>query len=185
MFFRVRQHRIPLVEHPEAWVRILFISNVGSADSERIERIAIEASAQNADIALFGGGYVRGASGAVTGLEPFASIRARLGKYFVLGGSDYLDDPASVRSFLRTLGIRDLTNTSCSIAKHGRVLELSGVDDAVRGIPTFPVEIQQPLFPRLVFSHCEIPLGARPTELLITHTFKKNRSSIFVVELGI
>ncbi|MCR4279093.1 MAG: hypothetical protein NUV81_04330 [bacterium] len=187
---KVRVLRKKVVEHPEVWMRILFISNI-FADTktslEYIERIAIEASAQNADILLFGGGFVRGSHESMSVLEPLTNIRAHLGRYFVLGDTDYLDDPFQIRSFFTEQHFQDLTNAQISIMKHGRAMRLTGIDDAVSGAPIV-LEKQNSPFPHVVFTQrAENVFGEEPDMIIATQLKKifSSSSPIMCIELGI
>jgi len=179
-----------IVDHSEVQMRILFISNIFAdlkTTSEFIERVAIEASAQNADIVLYGGGFVRGSHEAVTSLEPLTRIRAHLGRYFVLGDSDYLDDPARVRSFFQTRHIQDLTNAHVTIVKHGRALRLTGIDDAESGAPVV-VQKEQTDFPHVVFSQkLENIVGEEPEMRVVSQSASFFRRPLLMtrIELGI
>lgn len=183
---RVRVRREALVPHPEAWVRCAFLSDLNAAlgnGRPRFERIAIEASAQNADIVLFGGNYVRDISDAVGDLAPLCGIRAHLGKYFILGSRDYRDDPAAVREFFRSHGVTDLTNAHVTIMKHGRAFHLSGIDDATFGIPS-NVPVPDPPFPHVMFTSRPENAAGAASDLILTPASAR-RADISVFEIGI
>lgn len=171
---KIRRRREALIAHPEAWVRVVFLSGMAvrlTEDPARMERLAIEASALNADVVLFGGGFVRAESEAVTQLAPLASIRAKIGKYFVLGATDYHDDPVRVRDDLCARGMRDLTNGSVTIMTHGRAFRLTGVDDAESGAPSAVAQVSSP-FPHVVFSaRAENIVGAESAFILTSFPF--------------
>ncbi len=184
MFFRVQKQKKALVEHPEAWVRIVCISNIsaGKKSKEEIERVAIEASAQNADIVLLCGGVVVGAADTIRDAQPLAQIRAHLGHYFVLGEGDLQDNPTEVRSTLSSYGFRDVTNVACTMRKHGRAFRVTGIDDAARGVPLDPSEAVEHSTPHVIMTSRERNIDGWVADMIVSGDAKR---AIRVIELGI
>jgi uncharacterized protein len=69
--------------------------------------------------------------------EPCASLlremKARHGRWAVMGNHDAITDPKLVTSILRSTGIQVLSNQSAPIERAGARFWLSGVDDVIKG----------------------------------------------------
>lgn len=152
----VRRYREALVNRPDAWIRIVFLSDMhagGFRPRAWYERVAREANSLGADVVVWGGDMVSDRAEPVKDLAPLASVTAHLGRYFVLGNHDYLDDPALVRRTVAGWGIADLTNGSVLIKKDGRTLELTALDDCWHGRPIVPPIRTSLEVPHVTISH--------------------------------
>ncbi|MCI0479554.1 metallophosphoesterase [Candidatus Uhrbacteria bacterium] len=173
----VRRYREPLVPEPATWVRLVFVSDMhaGHFRGRRwFERVTSELASLGADLLVLGGDFVADRADAVGHVGPFARIRAGLGRYFVLGNHDYLDDPDRVRTTVAGWGFADLTNGHVSVRKDGRTLQITGVDDAWHGRPMVPPLRVSTSMPHLTVAHepdVVLDMKAGDTDLLVTgHT---------------
>lgn len=121
-------------------LRIAFLSDFHAGshadDVGRIAAIVDEASALSPDLALFGGDYVNmqvfggGRVPPRTIADVLARIRARCGRFAVLGNHDYAYGEAHVATVLRDRGITVLDHEcrTLSIDSHG--IDILGLPDA-------------------------------------------------------
>lgn len=140
-FFVVRRYRESLVPEPKTWIRLIFLSDFhagGSHPASWYERLALETQALDPDILILGGDFVVDKPDHIADLISLTNIRAHIGRYFVLGNHDLLDNPSAVRRALTQWGIVDLTNAHLAVTKEGRSLQLSGLDDHWHGRPDVP-----------------------------------------------
>lgn len=172
----VVRYREPLNSHPSVWVRILFLSDLhsgGNYPDKWWEKIALETQALAPDIIILGGDYVVDLVDSMVDLKPLAKLRAPLGKYFVLGNHDFLDQPQEIRKILRGYGYEDLTHRSILLKHQSREFEIRGLDDLWYGtIRTF--QRRSPQIPHVLVSHepdIMMDLKAGDTDLaLLGHT---------------
>ena len=123
----VSRYRERLVHDPGAWVRVVFISDFhtgGFRDADWYERLAHEAQSLDPDILFLGGDFCVDSLKHLDYLRPFEKVTARLGRYFVLGNHDFLEDPAAIRDAVRSWGFADLTNSSVTLSKEGHFFNL-------------------------------------------------------------
>jgi len=152
----VRKYRVALAAHPEAWVRIVFMSDMHAGGFRKRSwygRVALEANSLGADLAIWGGDMVAERAEPVADLKPLASVTAHLGRYFVLGNHDYLDDPTLVRRTVAEWGITDLTNSSIALRKDGRAFEITVIDDCWHGRPIVPPFRSSKDVPHVTIAH--------------------------------
>lgn len=155
-WFAVRRYREPLVPHPRAWIKLIFLSDLhagGSHDRSWYERLALEVQALEPDLLVLGGDFVVDEAKPVADLVPLAKLTATLGKYFVLGNHDYMEDPATVRRTIAGWGYTDATNTHFPVTKEERTLQLSMLDDPWRGVPDGSVQRPRRDVPHITISH--------------------------------
>lgn len=152
----VRRFREKLVEDPKAWIRVVLMSDFHAGVSRPklwYDRLVIEAQALDPDVLLLGGDYVNEDATKIHDLKALSGITARLGRYFVLGNHDFLDDPATVRETLRAWGLVDLTNAHATLRKDGRELQLSALDDHWHGRPIMPPLRASRAIPHVTLAH--------------------------------
>jgi predicted MPP superfamily phosphohydrolase len=152
----VKRFREKLVAEPKAWIRVVLMSDFHAGVSRApawYERLAIEAQALDPDVLLLGGDYVNGDATRIHDLKAMSGVTARLGRYFVLGNHDFLDDPGAVRETLRAWGLVDLTNAHTTLRKDGRELQLSALDDHWHGRPSIPPLRASHQMPHLTLAH--------------------------------
>jgi predicted MPP superfamily phosphohydrolase len=152
---RILRRREALVSHPTTWIKIVFLSDFhagGPRPAKWYERLAREASALNPDVLLLGGDFVVDRSDPITMLAPFTVVSARMGKYFVLGNHDFMDQPHVIREALQRFGCEDLTNRSVFLSRDGKELELTGIDDHWYGDPKLALRKSKEV-PRFLLSH--------------------------------
>ena len=195
--FKVKKIRKPLTENPEVWFRVVYLANISvtmEPVGSQIERLVIEASAHNADVFILGGNFVNDISDSVAKLSVLDEVPAHLGRYFVLGEKDYKDDPAEVRSFFKKHNFKDLTNSHITIMKHGRAIQMTGLDDSAFGAPISPPWRMKGVFPHLIFSNSTSNTGSytkEDTDFVLAADSKKSRVSfskkphITVADFGI
>lgn len=152
----VARYRLSLVEKPSVWVRVAFLSDLHAGlykHKPYFERVVRKVNARKPDAILIGGDVVEEAANSLPELEPLSRLRAPLGKYFILGNHDYIDDPAAVDRQLRAWDVSSLINEACSIQKNGRTLEIVGLDDSWLGKPNRELLQRTDRTPRLLLLH--------------------------------
>jgi hypothetical protein len=110
-------------------------------------------AATGPDLVLVGGDVITYAPGE---LEPaaFATLRAPLGAFAVLGNHDhYAGMPGRVAAALAAAGITLLHNRSVPIRRAGDTLWLAGIDDWVTGEPDLDRALAGSGTPRILLSH--------------------------------
>ncbi len=151
----VKRYRRALVAEPSGWMKVVFLSDLhagGFHPTSWYERISREVQALKPELVIVGGDVVGDLSEPIAQLVSLKNVNARLGKYFVLGNHDLVDDPVAIRQTLMEYGYQDLTNTACELLFDGRSLELAGVDDHWYGNPQLPAR-RATILPRLLISH--------------------------------
>jgi predicted MPP superfamily phosphohydrolase len=152
----VKRYREKLVHHPGVSVRLIFLSDLhagGFKKHDWYERIANEAQALDPDILIMGGDYVADLVDPIHDLEPIGKVVARLGRYFVLGNHDLVDDPSQIRSTFSSWGLTDITNQTLKIRKEGHELQLTGQDDHWYGRPSVPPFERDSKLPHITIAH--------------------------------
>lgn len=174
---RVRRYRESLVPNPSVWIRCVLLSDFHVGGGRKLawyERIAIETQALDPDILILAGDYVVDVADPIDLLAPIADIAAHLGRYFVLGNHDFLDQPTLIRERLCSWGFVDLTNRSLSISKEGKTLQLTGQDDHWHGCPIVPPFRANPNLPHVTIAHepdAALDFAEGDTDLLLAgHT---------------
>lgn len=155
-FITVKRYRLPLVDNPVTWVRVVFLSDLhagGGKTPAYYARVARQTLAQDPDLILFGGDFVEEEAAPVVDLSPFETLHAPLGCYFILGNHDYADDPEAVRRQFLAWGFTDATNKVFHLEKDGRPLTLIALEDSWYGHPDIDLLKQPRQSPRLLFIH--------------------------------
>jgi len=120
---------------PAAWegVRIALITDLHAGrfvSLEYVRKVVETSNAASPDLIAVAGDLI---SQAAAVRPPLADALRRLdandGKFAVLGNHDYSVNSTKVRSLLAEAGIRELTNTSCILQRHGQGLCIAGADD--------------------------------------------------------
>jgi predicted MPP superfamily phosphohydrolase len=82
------------------------------------------------DLVLLTGDYVsRNPSYIAPGIDALGKLRAKLGRYAVLGNHDHWESASKSRDALREAGIQQTDNTGFWIDRHGARLRICGVGD--------------------------------------------------------
>jgi hypothetical protein len=150
------RYRLALVKEPKTWVRVAFVSDLHAGLRKRrafFARAVGMMLALRPDMVLIGGDLVEEAADPLSELEPLSRLEAPLGKYFILGNHDYIDDPDVVDRQMRAWGFASLINERCLIQKEGRSLELVGLDDSWLGKPDVRLLRRAEKSPRLLLLH--------------------------------
>lgn len=152
----VTRYRERLVHHPGAWIRFVYISDFhagGFHAADWYERLAHEAESLDPDVLFLGGDYCVDSLNHLGDLRPFERVTARLGRYFVLGNHDFLEDPAEIRRTLRSWGFADLTNSSVTLSKEGHFFQVTALDDHIFGVPLVPPFRASSELPHITIAH--------------------------------
>lgn len=152
----VKHYREKLVEEPRTWIRVVLMSDFHAGVSRSqawYERLAIETQALDPDVLLLGGDYVDEDATRIHDLKALSGVTAHLGRYFILGNHDFLDDPAAVRETLRAWGLVDLTNAHMTLRKDGCEMQLSALDDHWYGRPLVPPLRASDKLPHITLAH--------------------------------
>ncbi len=151
----VKRYREALVFDPKTWIRVAFLSDLhagGGALPQYWERVAREVQALAPDLIILGGDFVADRAEPVADLEPFAKLHASLGKMFVMGNHDYVDQPQHIRKTLMGFGYTDMMHKSVTVAQEGHELEIHGLDDHWYGTLR-PFARKSKTIPHLLISH--------------------------------
>lgn len=172
----VKRYREALVDAPKVWIRFVFLSDLhagGFHPAPWYARIAQIAAGLKPDVVVLGGDYVADRYEPINDLQPFASLIAPLGKYFVMGNHDAIDWPQKIRETLTSYGYADLTHRTVTLSRQGRTCELYGIDDTWYGDPQWTVRTSATL-PHITISHepdVLLDLRAGQTDLVLSgHT---------------
>jgi len=152
--FTVRRHSLKFSNLPSAFdgLKVVQISDfhIGSfiGSEEHVKKAVHKINEQNADMLLFTGDIVNNKAEELKNFLPILEkLKARYGKYAVLGNHDYGDyvrwpNPASkqknmaqLREYIQAAGFKLLLNESEIVAAGGQKLALIGVENW--GLPPF------------------------------------------------
>ncbi len=139
--FMVTRYDLPIANLPGAWegIRIAQLTDIhvgpySSLDDAR--RIVQMSNDLKQDIVILTGDYVSRAKAISHALvEVLRNLRAKIGKFAVLGNHDYWADAKRMLIALTSTGIVMLTNRHHVLTRRGRRLCLAGVDDLMAGRP--------------------------------------------------
>jgi len=143
--FKVETVQIVLQRLPQAFsgFRIIQISDIhmgGWMNTERLQHVADLVLAQNPDVLLITGDFLKGrvfSAAAQQAIKDLLKVLRPLGaaipSFAVLGNHDYHTNPAAIREMLHLCKITDLTNTVFTLRREGGNLHLCGVDDVRHG----------------------------------------------------
>ncbi len=153
--YKLRKHTLTFANLPDAFdgLRIVQFSDfhIGSFmnNREKVAEAVEIINDQNADLLLFTGDFVNNVSSEMDDFLPMLSqLRARMGKYSILGNHDYGDyvpwksaeekreNMERLIKIQEDLGLKMLLNGSQRIAMNGDAIELIGVENW--GLPPFP-----------------------------------------------
>ncbi len=152
----VTRYRERLVHHPGVWARIVFLSDFhtgGFRGADWYERLAHEAQSLDPDILFLCGDFCVDTLRDLDHLRSFERVTARLGRYFVLGNHDFLEDPVAIRDAVRSWGFADLTNSSITLSKEGHIFQLTALDDHLFGAPIVPPFRASAELPHITIAH--------------------------------
>lgn len=173
----VKSYALALVDQPKTKLRIVFLSDFHASkfkSAKFFERVATKVNALEPDIVLIGGDLVEEHAQYLPVVKSLAHIKAKCGKYFILGNHDYLDDPQAVRRALKEWGYHEITNAAITLHCGGQALRLVGLDDSWYGVPDLRVIHEAHHTPSLLIVHQpDALLDIQPEEadlILMGHT---------------
>jgi predicted MPP superfamily phosphohydrolase len=138
-------------------LRVAFASDfhAGPMTSDRVLDHAVEVlAAANPDLLLLGGDFVSIRARYVDRVtDRLAAIRARAGKFAVLGNHDYWAEPATVTRALERAGIEVLINANRRLSPPFDQVTVCGLDDDIAGSPDAVSAFQDATQVRLVIMH--------------------------------
>ena len=123
--------------------RVAQISDIhmgGWMNLERLQHVAQLVIAQNPDVLLITGDFLKGRrftetekQGIKDLIKVLGPLAASIPSFAVLGNHDYRTNPDAVREMLRLCKITDLTNAVFTVRRYRESLHLCGVDDVRHG----------------------------------------------------
>ena len=134
-WFEVTQPTISIANLPPAWdgVRIAHITDIHigrNSSLDHARQIVDMCNDLKPDIIALTGDYVSRADAITDALvEVLRDLRAKIGKFAVLGNHDYWTNAHRVVASLESAGIPMLTNTHRILSRNGEKLCIAGVDD--------------------------------------------------------
>jgi uncharacterized protein len=135
---------------------------------EWLEGIVARVNALDADLVVITGDLVDGSVEALRHhVAPLATLKSKLGVYFVTGNHEYYSGAASWIEHLGTLGIRVLRNECITIGSGAASFDLAGVDDHTGGqfIKGHGADVPKALAGRDANREC-ILLAHQPKEII-------------------
>jgi predicted MPP superfamily phosphohydrolase len=132
---RVHRIRQPIPKLPRSWwgATVAFLADLHHGPYLSVSRLRDVVDRTNAlepDLVLLGGDYV---SKEVKYIEPgiaeLARLRARLGRFAVLGNHDHWKSASRTRAALDAAGIERLDNAGVWVERGGAPLRIGGVGD--------------------------------------------------------
>ena len=143
--FKVETVQIKLKRLPMSFsgLRIAQISDIhmgGWINPERLQQVADLVMAQNPDVLVITGDFLKGRSfteAAKQGIKDLTKVlrplAAAIPTFAVLGNHDYRTNPRAIREMLSLCKIKDLTNDVYAFRREDETLCLCGVDDIRHG----------------------------------------------------
>jgi predicted MPP superfamily phosphohydrolase len=131
----IERVQVPLRRLPASMsgLRIVQISDLhfgASVGPAYLARVIAEVNALEPDVVAITGDLVDDTVDALrAAIAPLASLRARLGVYFVTGNHEYYSGAVAWTLHLPTLGVRVLRNERVAIGDGEASFDLAGVDD--------------------------------------------------------
>lgn len=152
----VASFQLALVEQPKTTLRIVFLSDfhAGAYKGKRFyERVTRCVQHVRPDLVILGGDLVEEYAESVRDLSSLAHVKARYGRFFLLGNHDFSDHPDRVASRMQRWGYENLTNRLIHIEADGRSCELIGLDETWHGSPKIELLRTPHTKPRIVIVH--------------------------------
>ena len=161
-------------------LKIVFASDWHIAPWEkwRLKKIIREINAQQPDIILLGGDFVKGHRFA-SSMKPekiaaeLGKLKAPLGVYAVLGNHDWYLDGKKVRQALEKNGIRVLENENLLLEAKGNKFYLAGLADKITRRPDIEKTLKSTTKPTILLTHNPDVFPELPTDpdlILAGHT---------------
>lgn len=138
---RVDRHEVESAQVPEAFdgCKIIFASDLHYGplvSMAEIDRVVDLINAQDADIVILGGDYIKRTAQEQQEVSPeLAKIHAKTGKYAIMGNHDYWGGKDTALQSLQDAGFTVLINQSTEISKNGENIFITGLDDLDEGHP--------------------------------------------------
>jgi len=151
----IQTFHLPLTVQPKTWVKTVFLSDLHANKSKDLSffaSVADRVAALKPDLILIGGDMVDDQEKFITNLEPLSHLQASLGKYFIRGNHDFLDDQAAVRRQMVQWGFVDATNRVFPLVFNGQKMSFVGLDDSWFSEPNLNL-LRQAARPRLALAH--------------------------------
>lgn len=170
------RYREALVENPKTWIRLVFLSDLhagGFKPAAWYARVTQKVQSLSPDIVVMGGDLVVDVSAPIVDLASLQQIRASIGKFYVMGNHDLVDDPQYIRNSLETWGYVCLEDKTLRLEKDGHACDLAGVSDPWFGNPA-SIQRSSKNVPHITISHepdMLLDLAKGDTDLMISgHT---------------
>jgi hypothetical protein len=119
-------------------LRIVFLADLHAGASKGVsfyERVVSRVETLKPDVVILGGDLVDWYARDVKDLACLTNIVAPEGKYFVLGGHDFFDDPDVVTSAMESYGFTNATNRLFQLTAQNKQVDHIGLDDSWFGAP--------------------------------------------------
>lgn len=135
------------VKHLDRPMRIVQLTDIHRSQfvpEAFVEHVVAEANRQNPDLVFLTGDFVTRTSGyAESCMRPLAGLKAKIGKFAVLGNHDYWCDGGNggpvIHDWLEQTEIEVLTNRSVKLSNG---LRLVGIDDLMAGVPNYTLAFE-------------------------------------------
>lgn len=151
----IARYRQALVPEPRRWLKLVYLSDLHAGlykTASYYKRMAGLVQELHPEMIVIGGDLVEERAKHVEDLIALQSLSAPLGKFFILGNHDFLENPKLVRDTMLAWGYEDITNRSRLLEIESISFYLSGVDDTWFGQPTI-LDRSDAKIPRLVVAH--------------------------------
>lgn len=172
----ITRYRESLVENPKTWVRLVFLSDLhagGFKQAAWYAHMSQKVQSLSPDIVVMGGDLVVDLGAPITDLASIQTIRASLGKLYVMGNHDLVDDPQFIRTSLEKWGYVCVEDKTVRLEKDGCAFDLAGVSDPWFGNPAI-IQRSSKQVPHVTISHepdMLLDLAKGDTDLMISgHT---------------
>jgi uncharacterized protein len=144
---QVDRHTIESPEVPDAFngYRIVFASDLHYGpfvSKDEIDRVVDLINAQDADIVILGGDYVKRTAEEMRAVSTeFVKIKASMAKYAIMGNHDYWAGKDVTVQSLQSAGFTMLINQNSKVTINGEYIYITGLDDLDEGQPNADVAL--------------------------------------------
>lgn len=132
--------------------------HIAAGDKRYLQKVVQKVNAENADLILLGGDFVKGHKTASTLpmdtiAEELGMLKAKYGVYSVLGNHDWLIDGEAMRKALEKRKIKVLENESLRLEIENKNLYLAGLADYTMRQPDIEKSLEKAGNPLILMSH--------------------------------
>ncbi len=155
-WLHVTTYDFALVEEAKATLKVAFISDLHAGTgkgSAFFQRVAERINELKPDLVILGGDLVEEYTKDMVELEPLKRVKAKLGKFFILGNHDFMDRPQVLRKQMEAWGFVSVENRALGFEKDGQPFELVGLEDCWYGLPQVDLLQVPKKVPRLLAIH--------------------------------